>query len=331
MTGRILVTGSAGHLGEALMRHFREVHEDAVGIDLLSSPFTDLTGNICDRAFVRSAMQGVTAIIHTATLHKPHIATHTRQDFVDVNVTGTLNLLEEAVAAGVEKFIFTSTTSLYGDALRPVVGDPAVWVTEETIPQPKNIYGVTKTAAEDLCQIFHRNTGISCLILRTSRFFPEEDDSRNLRELYTDDNTKANEFLFRRVEIEDNLTAHICALDKAREIGFAKYIISATSPFMLEDLSELAIDARAVVRQYVPEYEAVYDKLNWQMFPEMGRVYVNEKARMELGWEPRYDFAHVIKRLSEGMGLLSPLALMLGRKGYHEEKFKDGPYPVDSF
>ena len=68
--------------------------------------------------------EGVRAVYHAATLHKPHVATHSRQDFVDTNITGTLNLLEEAVAAGVEAFVFTSTTSVFGDALTPPPGLP---------------------------------------------------------------------------------------------------------------------------------------------------------------------------------------------------------------
>src|SRR5205823_10144848 len=116
---------------------------------------------------------------------KPHIATHGRHDFIDTNVTGTLNLLEEAAAAGVGSFVFTSTTSIFGDALAPASGAPAAWVTEEVVPVPKNIYGVTKAAAEDLCQLFHRNQGLACIVLRTSRFFPEEDDNRDVREQYS--------------------------------------------------------------------------------------------------------------------------------------------------
>jgi nucleoside-diphosphate-sugar epimerase len=58
-------------------------------------------------------------------------------------------------------------------------------------PVPKNIYGVTKAAAEDLCQLFHRNQKLPCLVLRTSRFFPEEDDNRKVRETYSDANVKA--------------------------------------------------------------------------------------------------------------------------------------------
>src|SRR5688572_1663925 len=108
----ILVTGSAGHLGEALMRTLIDLKRDAVGVDLEPSPYTHEVGSIVDRAFVQRCMRGVHTVIHAATLHKPHVATHTRQDFVDTNITGTLNLLEEASAARVGSFVFTSTTSV---------------------------------------------------------------------------------------------------------------------------------------------------------------------------------------------------------------------------
>src|SRR5690242_20741910 len=136
---KILVTGSAGHLGEALMRTLRARKIPAVGLDVLPSPFTDVVGSITDRATVAVSMRDVTAVLHAATLHKPHVATHTRQAFVDVNVTGTLNLLEEAVSQRVGAFIYTSTTSSFGDALTPPAGAPAAWITEDITPIPKNI------------------------------------------------------------------------------------------------------------------------------------------------------------------------------------------------
>src|SRR5438128_6882382 len=190
----ILVTGSAGHLGEALMRTLLEGGYQSIGVDIKRSAFTHEVGSITDRSFVKRCMRGVHAVLHTATLHKPHVATHSRQDFVDTNITGTLNLLEEAMAAGVESFVFTSTTSVFGDALVPPLGTPAAWVTEEVASVPKNIYGVTKAAAEDLCQLFHRNQRLACIVLRTSRFFPEEDDNQGVREAYSDDNVKVNEY-----------------------------------------------------------------------------------------------------------------------------------------
>ena len=325
---RILVTGSAGHLGEALVRTLKDLKHEVIGLDILESSFTTHIGSIIDGSCVRRCMSGVQVVFHAATLHKPHVATHSRQDFVDANITGTLNLLEEAVTAGVGAFVFTSTTSVFGDALVPPAGAPAAWVTEEITPLPKNIYGVTKAAAEDLCHLFHRNQGLASIVLRTSRFFPEEDDDKAVRQTYADDNIKANEYLFRRVDLEDVVTAHLLAAKHAPAIGFRRYIISATTPFLPEDLPELRADAPPAVWRRVPGYEAEYERRGWKLFPTIDRVYVNERARDELGWDPRYDFNHVIERLSAGDGVRSPLARLVGSKGYHAERFVEGPYPV---
>src|SRR5689334_21616517 len=232
----VLVTGSSGHLGEALVRTLVVEQRSVVGIDILPGDFTQQVGSICDRAFVRRCMKGITTVLHAATLHKPHVATHSRQNFVDVNVTGTLNLLEEAAAAGVSAFVYTSTTSVFGDALRPPPGEPAAWVTEEVVPIPRNIYGVTKAAAEDLCQLFARNHALRAIVLRVSRFFPEADDDPTARDAYADANLKTNEFLYRRVDIEDVVRAHLLAADHRPPGGFDKYIISATTPFMREEM-----------------------------------------------------------------------------------------------
>jgi UDP-glucose 4-epimerase len=324
----VLVTGSAGHLGEALMRTLPPAGHRAVGLDIKASPFTQRVGSIADRTFVKACLRGVDVVLHTATLHKPHVATHSWQDFVDTNVTGTLNLLEEAVAAGVAAFIFTSTTSVYGRALIPAAGAPAAWITEDVVPIPKNIYGVTKIAAEQLCELCHRDRGLPCLILRTSRFFPEEDDRRETREAYADTNVKVNEFLYRRADIEDVAAAHLLAMNKARALGFGRYIVSASTPFTSDELSELRADAPAVVRRHVPRYAELYAARGWRMFPTIDRVYVNERARRELGWHPRYDFAHVIDRIGAGEDHRSALARAIGSKGYHDVVFEDGPYPV---
>ncbi len=327
---RVLVTGSSGHLGEALVRTLREHGREVVGADLLPGPFTSLVGTIADRAFVRECVVGTGAnvVLHTATLHKPHVATHSRQAFVDTNITGTLNLLEEAVAGGAEAFIFTSTTSVFGGALVPPPGAPAAWITEEVTPVPKNIYGVTKVAAEDLCELIHRKEGLPCLVLRTSRFFPEEDDSAEARESFADANLKLNEHLHRRVDIEDVVSAHLQAIGRAPALGFGRYIISATTPFRPEDLAELRTDAASVVRRRVPGYEAEFARRGWRMHPQIDRVYVNEKARRELGWQPRHDFASVLARIGQDEDIRSPLARVIGAKGYHATRFEEGPYPV---
>ena len=325
---KVLITGSSGHLGEALVRTLTDMDYDITGIDILPSIFTTKVGSISDRQFVKECMKGIDAVLHTATLHKPHIVTHTYQNFIDTNITGTLNLLEEAVFAGVKTFVYTSTTSTFGDALTPPEGAPTAWVTEEVTPIPKNIYGVTKAAAEDLCKLFYRNHRLACIVLRTSRFFPEEDDQKKNRQEYEDGNLKANEFLYRRVDIEDVVNAHLLAIEKANSIGFGRYIISATTPFTIDDLINLHVNAPIVVKRLFPHYEEIYAKQGWKMFPKIERVYVNELARKELGWHPKYDFSYILDCLRMGNDLCSPLARTIGIKGYHNLKFKEGPYPV---
>jgi UDP-glucose 4-epimerase len=264
-------------------------------------------------------MQGVDVVLHTATLHKPHVASHTRQDFVDVNIAGTLSLLEEAATAGVKSFVFTSTTSVFGHALTPLPGAPAAWITEEVVPVPRNIYGITKLAAENLCELFRQHSGLPCIVLRTSRFFPEEDDDSAARRAYDDANLKVNEFLYRRADIEDVVSAHLLAMQMAPTIGFGRYIISATTPFTHDDLQELRTDAPSVVRRHAPFYEAEHRRRGWSMMPALDRVYVNELARARLGWQPRYDFGCIIHRLHSSEDFRSPLARTVGSKGYHAE------------
>jgi UDP-glucose 4-epimerase len=323
---RILVTGSSGHLGEALMRVLGSEGIDVVGLDVLASPYTTVVGSVADRGCVRRCMDGVDAVLHTATLHKPHVGSHRREDFVHTNITGTLTLLEEAVAAGVSRFVFTSTTSAFGRALVPAPGAPAAWIDEDVRPLPRNVYGATKVAAEDLCELVHRDHGLPVLILRTSRFFPEGDDRDDVRSAYEDLNLKVNELLYRRVDLEDVVSAHRLALERAPALGFGRYIISAATPLQRADCAQLRTDAPAVVRRVVPQYEAAYEQRGWRMFDSIERVYDSSRARAELGWAPRYDFGRAIELLAAGEDPRSELALAVGAKGYHAES--TGPYTL---
>jgi nucleoside-diphosphate-sugar epimerase len=326
---RVLVTGSSGHLGEALSRTLIDAGQEVVGLDILAGPFTTQVGSILDRTCIKHCMIGVRTVFHAATLHKPHLATHSRHEFVDANITGALNLLEEAVSAGVESFIYSSTTSVFGHALTPPADAPAAWVTEDLRPIPKNIYGVTKSAAEDLCELFHRKHGLACIVLRLSRFFPEEDDNQALRDAYADQNLKVNEYLFRRVDIQDVVSAHRLAAQHASSLGFRKFIISATTPFLPADLPDLRSNAALAVRRRVPDYEIEYSRRRWKMLPGIDRVYINQRARTELAWRPQYDFKFLMDRLRADQDIRSPLGRLIGSKGYHAQTFAHGPYPVE--
>ncbi|MEM8754878.1 MAG: NAD(P)-dependent oxidoreductase [Pseudomonadota bacterium] len=326
---KVLVTGAAGHLGEALMRTLPSRGFDPVGIDLRDAPFVHMRGSVADRDFVQRAMRGVGGVVHAATLHKPHVATHSKRDFVEANVTGTLTLLEAAAAEGARRFVFTSTTSAFGDALRPAPGAPAAWIDEEAPSVPKNIYGATKTAAEILCGLFVREGRLACLILRTSRFFPEEDDDAARRAAFSPENAKANEFLHRRVDLGDAAEAHALALEKAEEIGFARYVVSATTPFGREDLKRLRVDPAGAIADRAPRFAEIYAKAGFRPPDDVDRVYVNAKARAELGWRPEYDFARVLGQIEAGEPIGGQMAREVGAKGYHDRAFDgDGPYPV---
>jgi len=324
----ILVTGSAGHLGEAMVRRLREQGRAVRGVDIKPSAFTDHVGSIADEAFVSDAMAGATAVIHSATLHKPHVATHSKRQFVDTNVAGTVALLEAAVAHGVGAFVFTSTTSAFGAALSPAAGEPAAWIDEDVAPIPKNIYGATKIAAEGMCELVARKDGLPVLVLRTSRFFPEDDDNAGVRAEYRTANLQANELLYRRADIDDIVTAHLLAIDKAPALRFGRYIVSAPPPFTRADVTALRNDAPAVVRRLFPDVDALYAAQGWKLLPSLDRVYDSSRAVRDLGWRPMRDFAFVLDCLRRGKEFRSPMALTIGAKGYHDEVFEHGPYPV---
>jgi len=135
--------------------------------------------------------------------------------------------------------------------------------------------------------------------------------------------------LYRRGDVEDMVSAHLLAAEKAPGSGFGRYIISATTPFTRDDLQELRMNTPAVVQRYVPEFAAEYARRGWTLPQGIDRVYVNTLARNELGWQPRHDFQSAIRKLSAREDFRSPLARAVGSKGYHATTFSEGPYPTN--
>lgn len=298
---RVLLTGSSGWLGRFLAPALRAAGHQVAGLDMAPGADTDIVGSVADRALVERvfADHAVQAVIHAGALHKPDIARHPAQAFINVNVTGTLNLLRAAAEAGHERFVFTSTTSLMiTAAIRAGSGDAAVWLDERTGPlAPRNIYGVTKLAAEGLCRLHHLEHGLACVILRTGRFFPEEDDTH--RDL-SGENMKANEFLHRRLTVEDAAVAHLAALDRAVAIGFGTYVIAAPTPFGPEDAVALKQDAAAVVARIFPDAPALYAARGWRLPASIGRVYDTRAAERDLRFRAKTDFRRILAALRAG-------------------------------
>jgi len=301
---RILLTGSSGWLGRFLGPRLRAAGHAVTGLDIAPGLETAVLGSVADRGLIDRvfAEQGIEAVIHGGALHKPDIARYPPQHFIDVNMTGTLNLLEAATAAGHDRFVFTSTTSLMiSDAIRRETADHAVWLDEESGPlSPRNIYGVTKLGAEGLCRLHHLEHGLACVVLRTARFFPEEDDTHHD---LTGENMKANEFLNRRGTVDDMAEAHLRALERAPAIGFATYVVSAPTPFRREEAEELKRDAAAVITRHFPEAPALYAARGWRLPASIGRVYDAGLAERALGFRAKTDFAVVLAALKAGTAL----------------------------
>ena len=134
-------------------------------------------------------------------------------------------------------------------------------------------------------------------MLRTGRFFPEEDDTH--RDL-SGPNIKANEFLNRRLTVEDAADAHVAALERAPALGFDTFILSAPPPFAREDKEELIRDAPAVIARAFPDAPALYARAGWSLPAYIDRVYDPSRRGKRLGFRCRTDFAAVLGALRRG-------------------------------
>ncbi len=278
-----------------------------LGLDPAPGEHTQIVGSVADRALIDRtfADHAVEAVIHAGALHKPDIARYPAQAFVDVNVTGTLNLLEAAAAAGHDRFVFTSTTSLMiSEAIRAGRAGGATratWLDESLAGlEPRNIYGVTKHAAEQLCRMIQRQTGMAVMVLRTGRFFPEDDDTHSQP---SGTNIKANEFLNRRLTVEDAAEAHLAAMARAPQIGFGTFILSAPPPFAREEAGELIRDAPAVIARHFADAAELYARAGWELPRSIDRVYDPSLAERVLGFRCRTDFGAVLEALRSGSAL----------------------------
>jgi len=181
LSARILVTGAAGFIGSHVSALLLARGDEVVGLDSFDAyyaparkrqnvddvragpgggRFTLVEGDIRDRTLLdRIFTRGIDAVAHLAGLAGVRASVERPQDYVDVNVMGTVNVLEAARRGGAKNFVLVSTSSAYGNAPPPFV---------ETHPadRPLAPYAATKRAAEMLCHSYHHMHGMSCNVVR---------------------------------------------------------------------------------------------------------------------------------------------------------------------
>jgi nucleoside-diphosphate-sugar epimerase len=283
---RVLVTGSSGQLGAVVARELQSQQHEVTAVDLVPGNETTQSGSVTDRDLTFDLARGCDAIIHTASLHAAHLQTHSAAQFIDTNLHGTLNLLDAAAAHGIRRFVYTSTTSLYGHAMERA--DQAVWVTEDLVPQPRDIYDITKIAAEQLCAAAaaRQRPQMTCLSLRVSRFFAEDP---RLLAIYR---------LYRGVDVRDAAAAHVLALE-APLSGYDVFNISAHSPFAKDHLHRLKFGAAAVLRAQFPWIDEAFQRRAWDLPASIDRVYVTEKAERVLHYRPKFGLVQFLQESPE--------------------------------
>lgn len=289
----VLVTGASGRVGRAVAVRLWASHR-VLGLDLGPSSTTHLVGDLLSLTApgpagdaLRQALRGASAVVHAAALHAPHVGQVADAAFERVNVEATQRLYALAAEAGVPRFVFTSTTALYGDAAG---GTPhaAAWLTEATPPQPRSVYHRSKLAAEAwLTRQALGGGGPGVRILRMSRCFPEPAPWMALYRLH------------RGIDVRDVAEAHAQAL-AAGGAAASTHLVSAATPFLPEDAPALAQDAPAVLARRAPALVAEFQRRGWALPRRIGRVVDAAASAQALGWTSRHGADSVWRQLDEG-------------------------------
>jgi UDP-glucose 4-epimerase len=278
---RILVTGSSGRIGRGIYGALAALHE-VVGLDLHPFATTRHVSDIADVKMLREAVEGADAVIHTASLHAPHVGLVGEPEFRRINVGGTRTLLRIARDAGVKRFIYTSTTALYGDAVQP---GSCTWIDEGTVPVPRTVYHRTKLEAENLAEDAASHEFV-VRIIRMSRCFPEQPDAMALYRLH------------RGIDLRDVADAHAAALTDDGPV-FRRFIASGWTPFVPADCDALSHSLRDVLSARCPDLLAEFERREWPLPAGIDRVYAVQHAYEQLGWRSRHSFLEVLRQSDE--------------------------------
>jgi len=280
MSQNVIITGSSGRIGRALHWKLSQKYKTE-GFDRSPSSSTSIIGDIRNYDQLVQSFEKVDTVFHAAALHAPHVGYYSEQEFYEINVQATENICKAALASGVSQIIFTSTTALYGYANHGK--DKAVWVNEQTIPEPRTIYHKTKLEAEQLLNEY-ASENLKIRIIRMSRCFPEPVQQMAVYRLH------------RGVDYRDVADAHLLASEVGGIKEIEVFVISGKTPFLKSDLEELAQNPEGVIRERHPQLATEFDQRKWSFPTSIDRVYDPSYAAQLLGWESQRGPLEVINQ-----------------------------------
>ncbi len=277
---KIVITGNSGRIGRAL--HWQLCQDyDVTGIDIAPSSATSKIVDIRSYEQLLRCFEGVDTIFHVAALHAPHVGIASEKEFNDINLNATEKICKAALASGVSQIVFTSTTALYGYANYGKA--EAVWVNEQTQPQPRTIYHKTKLKAENLLKAYSGKK-LSVSVIRMSRCFPEPAQMMAAYRLH------------RGVDYRDVAEAHILAGQVNKKENFDIFVISATTPFLKSDCQLLYENPEIVIRERCPQLAKEFDDRGWKFPDSIDRIYDSSYSDKILGWRSKRGALEVLKQ-----------------------------------
>ncbi len=259
---KVLVIGGAGFIGSAVVKRLLDFNVKEVVIYdnfargklenveiALKDPRCTIFpfgGDIRDIDILDKAFEGVDYVFHLAAMWLLHCKDFPRTAF-DVNIYGTFNVLEACVKHGIRKLIYSSSASVYGDAIE-------VPMTEEHPFANKNFYGATKISGEAMCTAFNDRYGLSVIGLRyMNAYGPGQDQhaaysgvvpimlnkiEANEAPVINGDGSQAYDFIY----VDDIAESNICALESDKQFGF--YNVGTGVQTTIKELCDTILDEK---------------------------------------------------------------------------------------
>ena len=305
---RVLVIGGAGLIGSHTVDQLVREDVDSIVIfdnfargtlenlsDSLKDPRVSIFeagGDVMQSDVLNAAMKGIDCVFHFAALWLLQCHEFPRAAF-DVNIRGTFNVLEAAVANHVSRVVYSSSASVYGDALE----EP---MTEDHPFNNKNFYGATKIAGEAMATAFHHRYGLNVVGLRYMNVYGPRQDYRGAYiavimkmldaidrgegPIIFGDGSEAFDF----VAVEDCAYANLCAM-RAETAG-RFYNVGTGTRTSLKQIADMLLNLTGCNQpiKLAPRSQATLVR---------NRIGSPERAKKEIGFEAKVDLTEGLRRL----------------------------------